>query len=476
MPGQSSTLPRLATPRDPARRTLARAGEFVAHCHDRSWLDWQLQTASLIGELDDGGVRMAYPIGVVMVPRQCGKSTWVFDDLIGRCLSLPDLHCAYTAQTGAQASERFNERLADVASSAYAARVKGRKSAGSERMTITPAGSNARRTSYIKAFPPRDGALRGFALDVVVIDESQEVDQEQGTALDQTILPTFTTRPRRQLLLVGTAGNDQSAYLARYLALARGGAEGVALIEYGAGPDDDPEDPAVWRRVHPGLAAGLTDEAALRSALQVMGTEGFAREYLNVWAETGTRLVPAKAWNRCRRVKSKPRPGVPPVIGFDVAFDRSATAIVGCWPDLDGVPVLEVIEYAPGVDWAAERLDELRRKHRPPLLVGPGEGPALSVVDELRRIGSSSTVRTLTPTEYATACLSVFDDIESGAIGHRNEQALNSAVGGAGKRPVGDGGWCWSRRTSTADIAPLTAGTLAHWANQRRPSRPQVDA
>lgn len=463
-------LPRLATPRDLTFATGSRAGEFVAFAHDRRWLDWQAATAAVIGERHPDG-RMHYPICVAMVPRQCGKTTWVFDDLIGSCLTLPDLHTAYTAQTGAMASERFSERLADVASSVYAGRVKGRKSAGSERMTITPFG-HARRPSYIKAFPPRDGALRGFALDRVVIDEAQEVDEEQGTALDQTILPTFTTRPRRQLILVGTAGNDQSKYLARYLALARGGAEGVAIIEYGATEDDDPEDPAVWRRVHPGLAAGLTDEAALRSALQVMGTVGFAREYLNVWADSGNRLIPSKMWNACRRVKAKPRAGTPPVIAFDVAADRSATAIVGCWPDLDGVPVLEVIEYAAGVDWAAARIDQLRRDHRPPLLVGPGDGPGLTVVDELRRLGA--TVRQATPPEYAVACMATFDDIENVALGHRNEQPLNAAVAGAGKRPVGDAGWVWSRRTSTADIAPLTAGSLAHWGNQRRPARPVI--
>jgi hypothetical protein len=435
-------------------------------------LDWQAATAAVIGERFPDG-RMHYPICVAMVPRQCGKTTWVFDDLIGSCLTQPDLHTAYTAQTGAMASERFAERLADVSASVYAGRVKGRKSAGSERMTITPLG-HARRPSYLKVFPPRDGALRGFALDRVVIDEAQEVDEIQGTALDQTILPTFTTRPRRQLILVGTAGNDSSKYLARYLALARGGAEGVAVIEYGATEDDDPEDPAVWHRVHPGLAAGLTDEAALRSALQVMGTVGFAREYLNVWADSGTRLIPSKMWNACRRVKAKPRAGNAPVIAFDAAADRSATAIVGCWPDLDGVPVVEVIEYAAGVDWAAARIDELRRKHRPPLLVGPGEGPGLTIVDELRRL--TATVRQTTPPEYAVACMGLFDDIETGAMGHRNEQPLNAAVGGAGKRPVGDGGWVWSRRTSTADIAPLTAASLAHWGNQRRPARPSVGA
>jgi hypothetical protein len=407
-----------------------------------------------------------------MVPRQCGKTTWVFDDTLGRCLEEPDLHCAYTAQTGAQASERFGERLAQLPSTPLATYIHGRRSQGSERMTVRSL--TGATPSYVKAFPPRDGALRGSALDRVMVDESQGVNELLGVGLDQTILPTFTTRPRRQLLLIGTAGTDDSVYLARYLALARGGAEGVALVEYGASEDDDPEDPAVWWRVHPGLAAGLTDEAALRSALQVMGRESFAREYLNVWASSGTRLVPLKVWNACRRVKAAPRPGVSPVLAVDVAADGSATAILACWPDLDGVPVLEVVAYAPGIDWAAARLDELRRKHRLPQVLAPGEGPVLPVVDAARRLGV--TVRQLTPPEYATACQATKDAIDRAALGHRNEQALNEAVKGAAKRPIGDGGWGWGRRTSTADVCPLSAASVAHWGNQRRPARPVVDA
>jgi hypothetical protein len=424
-------------------------------------------TSGVLGErLPDGSA--AFPIGVVMVPRQAGKTTWVFDDLLGRCLELPDYHCAYTAQTGAMASERFQERLGLLAGTRLNPYVKGRRSQGSERMTV-------RGQSYIKAFPPRDGALRGSALDCVVIDEAQEIDELLGTALDQTILPTFTTRRRRQLILIGTAGNDTSKYLARYLALARGGADGVAVVEYGATEDDDPTDPAVWWRVHPGLAAGLTDESALRSALQVMGVEGFAREYLNVWANSGgPRLILGKTWNALRRVKAEPRPGTSPVLAVEVAADRSATAIMACWPDRDGVPVLEVVEYRPDTEWAGPRLDELRRAHRPPMIVAADDGPVVTVVDHARRLGV--TIRTTNKTEYATACQATFDAIEHGRVGHRNEQPLNAAVGGAAKRPMGDAGWGWGRRMSTAEVSPLTAGSLAFWGNQRRPARPMVDA
>jgi hypothetical protein len=95
-------------------------------------------------------------------------------------------------------------------------------------------------------------------------------------------------------------------------------------------------------------------------------------------------------------------------------------------------------------------------------------------VDEARRLGV--TIRQVTPAENVAACQGTKDAIDRAALGHRNEQALNAAVQGAGKRPVGDGGWVWGRRSSTADVAPLTAASLAHWGNQRRPARPVTDS
>lgn len=462
-------LPRAATPRDLARPNTAAAGAFVAKCHHRAWLPWQYETARLVSETLPNG-RMAYPIVVILVPRQCGKTTFLFDMIMGRCLAAADYRCAYTAQTGHVASERFGERMSELPSTALARRVTTRRSAGSERFTF-------RQGSFLRAFPPKDGALRGSALDLVALDEAQEVEEMQGVALDQTILPTFTTRYRRQLILIGTAGTDASKYLARYLALARGGAAGVALVEYGATPDDDPADPAVWHRSHPGLASGLTDDDALRSALAVMGPESFAREYLCVWQETGNRLVNTRDWLMCRRIRSEPVPSVPPVFAVDVAPDRSATAILAVWPDAaDATPVLEVVDYRPGTDWPAARLADLVRRHKPAAVVADNQGPALTVVDQARRVHSLKITQPAVP-DYAAACQTLLDRIGRREIAHRGGKALDAAVSGAVKRPIGDGGWGWARRSATVDVSPLIAATLALWGYEHRPSvRPAVYA
>lgn len=458
--------PRLATPRDPSRPTDGAAGAFVAHLHGRPWLPWQRAAADLAGEQLPGG-RYAYPVVVVLVPRQTGKTTWAFDLAMGRALDQPDYRAAYTAQTGQVTTERFTERMTAAAASPLARVIAARRSAGTERLRFP-------RGSFVKAFPPKDGALRGSALDLVIVDEPQEIDEQQGLALDQTILPTFTTRPRRQLILCGTAGTDRSRFLARYLAMARGGAAGVALVEYGAAPEDDPAAPEVWHAVHPGLAAGLTDDDALTSALSVLGASGFAREYLNVWQSSTDRTITDADWAAIRHRDVTPADGVAPVLGVDVAVDRSRAAVVACWPDTAGVPTLELVAYRPGVDWVAAEVARLHAAHRAPVWIDGGTGPAATVAADPLLAGRD-WLHPAGPREYTAACAGLFDSVGAGSVAHRGDKALDAAVAGAVRRTVAEG-WAWARRTSTADVAPLVAASLALHGHLHRPAttRPRI--
>lgn len=437
-----------------ARPTDAASGAFVAHLHHREWLPWQWQCANLIGERTATGY--AYHVVVLLLPRQCGKTTFLMDVAQGRCIQQRDYRAAYCAQTGHVTSERFVERMSETGGTPLGRIMHGRRSAGTERMDW-PQGS------FLKAFPPKDGALRGSALDLVAVDEAQEIDEDLGRALDLTILPTFTTRPRRQLILIGTAGTSDSEYLARYLDMARTGHDGIAVIEYGATPPvDDPGDEALWARVHPGLAAGLTDAGALRSARLVMGDAGFTREYLNVWTTTSEQIIPHDVWATAAQPLSRATVGGRLTIGIDVAIDRTHTAIVACWPDATTHrPTLEVIDYAPGVSWAAPRLVDLVHKHQPAALLAEANGPVATVVDDAARQGL--IIPTLPTRDYAAACAGFYDDLLEGSIAHRNDPALDLAAAGTARRPLGDA-WAWGRRTSANDISPLIAATVARWA------------
>lgn len=464
-------LPRQATPRDPSRPSDADTGAFVAHCHGRPWLSYQRAVADLLGERTERGYGWA--VAVVLLPRQCGKTTIAFDVAMGRCIGQPDYRAALTSQTGHATTERFGERITALQSTPLAGVAQVRKSQGTERITF-------RQGSYLKAFPPKDGALRGSALDLVVVDEAQEVDDTLGRALDQTILPTFSTRPRRQLVLIGTAGTSTSDYLRRYLELARAGAPDVALVEYGFPADADPLDPATWWAHHPGLAAGLTDEAALRSALAVMGPAGFAREYGNVWQVTTERVIPLSVWAADAAPLAQPAPGGGLTFGADITVDRTAAAITSCWTAADGRGrVVELIEHTEP-QRAAHQLAELHQRHGGDVWLD-GTGPGVTIGAELAASGGGKLpawVHVLTGREVAAACGLLMDGLLAGTIRHRAEPGMDTAAAGATKRPVGDG-WVWGRRTSATDITPLTAATWAAWGHDRQaapPVRPVVAA
>jgi hypothetical protein len=163
---------------------------------------------------------------------------------------------------------------------------------------------------------------------------------------------------------------------------------------------------------------------------------------------------------------------VAPVLGCDVAVDRSAAAVVACWPDTEGIPTLEVVAYGPGTDWAAARLLELHAAHGSPVVLDGGTGPASTVLDQLRTGEQLPTwVRAVTPREYTTACAQLLDGIGDRTVRHRGDPALDAAVGAAAKRSVGEG-WAWSRRLPTTDVSPLIAASLALYGDRHRPPSP----
>lgn len=439
-------------------------GAFVAHLHGRPWKPFHRTAADVIGETLPTG-RYRYPIVVITFPRQCGKTTFVMDLAIGRGLQQRDYRAAYAAQTGHKTTENFGTRFTELEGGPLAGTVRLRRSAGTERITMPG-------RSYLKAFPPKPGALRSDALDLVIVDEAQEHDELLGQALDQTIIPTFTTRPRRQLIIIGTAGTDRSAYLRRYLDTARTGAAGFALVEFGAPDDVDFLDPATWPLYHPGLAYGLTDTDALQQGLTAMGPAGFLREYGNVWSRIGIRLVDPADWSAVLVPPETARPSGRVCLAVHVEADRSAAAV--------GVAAeqgyREITDARPGVDWVVPRLLELQRTYTAPIALDR-YGATGTVADALDRVGAN--VMVMTALDVANATAGFLDSVNGAA---QLEQpllriypaaALTEAIDGAATRPLGDtGGIAWSHSLSASPIAPLVALCAAGWGYDHLPPEP----
>jgi len=397
---------------------------------------------------------------VVTVPRQCGKTTWAFDLALGRCLTSPDYRVAYTAQTGHVTTERFGDRFLELADSPLAARARMRRSAGTERVTFPG-------RSHVKAFPPKAGALRGSAMDLVIVDEAQEHGTVLGEQLDLTILPVFTTRPRRQLILVGTAGTDSSDYLRRYLAAARDRLPGYAVFEWGFHDSEDPDDEATWWARHPGLGP-LTDVDALRTARSAMGPAGFAREYGNRWSRTSTRVIDPADWSACQT--DTDRPAGPVCFAFEVAADRSSACIAVATPG----GWLELVERRPGVDWLVTRALELQARHAAPFAVDRW-GASGPFVDALELADADLLI--MKTGDVANAAAGLVDAIAQRTLAVVGSPSLSDAVDGAAQRWLADsGGFVWSRTGSASPVEPLVAISNALWGARHLPPPPAKPA
>lgn len=419
---------------------------------------WARGAVDLAGETTDG-TRYRYGIVVVLVPRQCAKTTTALDLALGRGLVHRDYRAAYAAQTGHVTTERMGDRFAEVALSPAADRLKVRRSQGTERLTVTANGS------YLKAFPPIDGALRSSALDLVIIDEAQEHDDDPlGHALDHTIMPTFTTRPRRQLILLGTAPDRPGTYLERYATLARAGAPGVALVDYGAADDDDLADPAVWHRVHPGLAAGLTDEEYLAGEYR-LDPDRFAREHLNVWprGRPGGAIDPTR-WQAAQVAAVRP-PTARVHLAVDLAPAGAYAAIAAGWQD-GPVTRAAVVQAAEGTAWVDAALRDLVERLSPVYVHYDAVSQAAGVMTRLRLPGARAV-----PFAEVSAGVEWFLEGLGRVVTVHPDEALDRAAASAVLRRVGDAQRpAWGRRNAGAPIPPLVAVTLAAYGAAATPA------
>lgn len=399
---------------------------------------------------------------VVLMPRQVGKTSTLLALALARMHLRRGYAGAYSAQTGIVVTHVFanpdNGWLAQVERDPrLAGRFRTSRSQGREMI--------AHRTNtgaYLKAFPPTPGRLRSNSLDLVILDECQEHTPDLGQALMADIGPVFTTRPRRQLILAGTAGGP--GWWADQIAAARAGKH--MLIEVGSWPADaDPADPAVWRRYHPGLRAGLTDEAHLTAQLVTLGESRFAREYGNRFDDAAAldSPIPDDVWAAAQ--VSGPPPEQPTVIGFDVGKDGESAAIVAAGHQ-EGKTVCGVAGIGHGTGWLVGEIRKIAARWPRARLVADPAGPAGPAVAALEG------VRIHAHKDRATAAAALASSLAAGETLILAHPELDEARRVAVRRWTEQGGWSWSRRLSPGTIAPLTALTMTAW-DARPTTRPK---
>jgi len=431
----------------------AAAGLFLDE-----WQQWTLDQA--LGRRDDRKWS-AFEVAVI-VSRQNGKGA-ILEALELAALFLDDfdcnliLHSAHEFKTAAEAFLRIRTLLAD--NPLFMRRVSRiRTGYGTEAVEL----KNGKRLRFIAR---SKGSGRGFAADLVLLDEAYNLGDEEMAAL----LPTLSTRPNPQVWYTSTAGMETSVQLGRVRERGlRGDDKSLAFFEWSVNEAGyDPADPVAWAQANPGLGIRISHEYVGRERA-ALPPEVFARERLGVGLyptdlADAWQVISREAWAECLDARSVPDD--PVCFAADAMPGGSHAAIGVAGRRADGLLHVECPGelHRPGTAWVVPKLLEMIGKHGPCGVVIDSTGQAGHLAGELEAAGVEVTKPSAR--EAAQACGQFFEAVtDSGTLRHRGDEPLMRALGGAQSRPLADA-WAWARRSAAVDISPLCAVTLAAWGH-----------
>jgi phage terminase large subunit-like protein len=241
-------------------------------------MPWQHEANALTTEMGPDG-RFIFREVVIEVMRQQGKSVDLLSMMIDRGLRQPGTQIAYTAQTRLDARHRLLDSWwPRIQRSPLRQFIDVRKGSGSEALLF-------RNGSMLGLVSGTETSGHGDSLDLGVIDEAWAQEDDH---LEQAMRPAMMTR-NAQLWVVSAAGTEKSAYFRGKVDAGRARAEmGMTdtscYIGYSFADDEDPADPATWRRRMPALGVTVTEET-VQADLEIMKLPEFRRAYGCQWPE-----------------------------------------------------------------------------------------------------------------------------------------------------------------------------------------------
>lgn len=457
--------PRYATRRNPALPTAGRAIALTAAALGKPLMPWQRLVVDVAGERQ--GDRWRYPVVIVTVPRQAGKTTLVGAVQVHRGITRPGSRIFTTAQKGKDARARWRDLRDHVKASPLAPHVSTMNGAGTESLRFP-------NFSEVRPFAPTRDALHGETPPLVVIDEAWAFDLARGEDLMQAIRPAQITIRDRQLWIISTAGTAESAFLKQWVDTGRLAVDdpdaGVCYFEWSADEGADPYAPETWE-FHPALGHTIELADLAAEADPAANTRAnFERAFLNRWTTTRECIVDLSVWDKRYADQRPPAAGVDVHYGYAVARDRSRASIVAAWV-ADGTVHVRPYMVAEGTDWLASELERLRQR-RAPLAVDDG-GPARQATDALARLagdGAEGLPVPLGMRTFATAVGVFLDGIRDGTLtlgrvpdAYDDSDPLRDDVESAALRDLGDGQRVLDRRRSTGPVDTLEAAIVATW-------------
>jgi phage terminase large subunit-like protein len=406
---------------------------------------------------DDDGLFAAFVV-VLLVARQNGKTAVIAALVLGFISLLEDELIIYSAHQFKTTKETFRLVNRMVQNGPLRSLWKKNRESGVETAIEFTSGARI-------IFVARSGSSgRGFTSGKVVLDEGFSLQQAMLGAL----LPTLSAMPNPQVWVASSAPMHDSDGLHNLRERALGDTPGrLALLEWSAEEGVTRDDRRAWAQANPALGYRIT-ERFIEDELNSLSAREFERERLGIGDDPdGQGAFDAARWQTLIDGDSSvPRPLA---FGFDVTPERDQAAIAVAGVRIDDARAhVEVVEHLPGNEWCLARLTELYKRWEAPVWIELSS-PAAAFIEPLQARGVD--VRTQARTGGAAPLFA--DAITNGTLRHLGQASLTSALLGARRKLIGDT-WAWSRSSSTVDICPLVAGSLAHYGAMVEPAQVRV--
>jgi len=435
--------------------------------------DWWQQALGrvVLGKRADG--KYAATVGgvVLSIPRQVGKTYFVGALLVLLCVLFPGMKIIWTAHRTRTATNTFQSLQGMCRRKKVAPHVANVRTTNGEQEISFLNGSRI-------LFGAREqGFGRGFdEVDIEVFDEAQILTEK---ALEDMVAATNQAQhPHGALLFyMGTPPrpvDPGEAFSLRRVKALDGKSKDMVFCEFSADPDADPDDRAQWAKANVSFPDRTPLESMLRLRENLPSDESWFREALGIWDDvSGKRVIPEHIWASCADEQSMAADLL--ALAIDVSPDRSVASVAMAGQRADEDWHIELDEQRNGTGWIVQHVKRRCEANKIRAVVVDGMSPAASLIPDLEREKIHVTVTSAR--DMAQACGAVYDGAFGEWLHHIGQPQVNAALGAAGKRDIGDGGWGWSRKNSELDITALVACTLALWGSQaarqkvKRPGR-----
>lgn len=421
----------------------------------------QRQALRLVAARRPGTLMPRYPDVDLTWPRQNGKSitSAVFLAERGTDPTYPhNAELVYTAQTRKAAAKRLG--IFAVMYERAAIPIKYTQGVGNERIKFLET------SAVIEIVPPTDLGGHGESLDALVADECWAL----SPVLMGGLGPARLARPRSQALYISTAGTVESEV---YLALQRAGRESLtepdallAYMEHAADDNIDVHNPDTWHQWIPALGHTITLDSLKRlvASPEMTPTE-VERSIGNRTVAAAQPVVPIGWWDETADPVRMPTDKDRLTLAVELGRGPSSIAIAAAWATAkDDAPHVELLDYQPtsSTVWLTARLATLLDRYNVGAVAIDKGGPAGAVYADVEEVAARHRVkvRNVWPREMGAACGSFYQRLQDRQVTHGAAPELDDAVRGARRKYVGDA-WYWDRKSSTFDVTPLNAATMA---------------